>query len=112
MIIFQLGENFWIESIDLPQITIPDAAGRESSVLLPLERPGICVGQSLSQRGGPDNDNTQAIGQFDLRKQDASQISYGDFVSAVLWRVTKQAGTAGNSNQTATCMLFMRKRVG
>jgi len=108
-IIFQQGDNFWIEIVEMPLLTIPDAAGRVSSTIVTLEKSGRVVGSMIYQMGGLDNDNTQAIGQFDVRSELAAQLDYGLSITGVQWRITKQAGTAGNTLQSAFVILFMRK---
>jgi len=108
-IIFQMGDNFWIEALELPLIILTDPAGRISSAVINLTRAGTYVGGCIFQRGGPDNDNSQAVGGFDLRDEGGGSILIGDVITGVLWRVNKSIGTDGNTNANAQCILFMRK---
>jgi len=109
-IIFSDGGNFWMEFIALGTITLEDAAGRYLSADSPLERPGVFVGGSIVQRGGPDNDNTQAIASFDLREVANASLLFAEFITAVSWRITKSAGTAGSTAANGTAIIFLRKR--
>jgi len=111
-IIFQFGGNFWIEFVQLPTIVLVDAAGHQASTDVTLERPGIFVGGSIFQRGGADNDNTQAIGSFSLREGGDTALIFGDNIVSVNWAIDKEAGTAGNTNANANALVFMRKSIG
>ncbi len=109
-IIFNAGGNFWIEHIDLPTIVLTDPAGRLSSTIVNLEKPGEILTSMICQKGGPDTDNSQAVGSFDLRTEAASAMNPGTFITGCLWRVNKLIGTAGDTNANAYAMVFLRKR--
>ena len=60
-IIFQRGDLFWIEYLQVTVI-IEDAAGRFSSSNQNLTKDGVFLGGSVIARALVNNDNSQAIG--------------------------------------------------
>jgi len=106
-IIFQLGENFWIEQHDIA-ITIDDAAGIATSAIVNLDRPGTHLHSSAIVIGGADNDNSQAIGYVRMLAQ-SGNMAYGLSITGFRIRVGKVAGTAGSTAITYSVITFMRK---
>jgi len=107
-IIFEMGNEFWIEVVNLPIITVMDAAGRYNSAGVNLERSGRFIGGAILNTGGTSNDNTQAIGIQDLRASPNNVLTVGLLINAVLWRVYKEIGTAGDTTVNGIAILFMR----
>jgi len=110
-IIFELGDEFWIEHVTLATITMADAAGRITSTNTVLERPGTYLGAAFVSIGGGDVGNTQAIGWYDLRDQGGTALTFGENLTGLVWRITKQAAT-GAGTVTASVLVFMRKARG
>jgi len=107
-IIFENGDEFWIEQIR-PTVDLEDAAGRYNSDAFALERTGnvlsfSCVGQAVQ-----NNNNSEAVGSVEVRDASGANISYGERLSQIRVRVNKQIGTAGTTTQTYQVTLFMRK---
>jgi len=107
VIIFQKGDEFWIE-IGSVALSIPDAAGNAQSSIVNLERSGNYIGGTVIASTSSDNDNTQAIGLVELRGSPTGTLSFGVFTSGVRVRINKQIGTAGASNVTFHFLIFMR----
>jgi len=106
-IIFQKGNEFWIESIEL-SLSVPDVLGRTDSAVVNLERSGFFLGVAEGRVQAGNNDNTQAIGWTDIRDQGGAKLDIGDRVTGILMRVTKQAGTAGPTLITSNVLIFLR----
>jgi len=108
-IIFETGNEFWIEQLE-DTVTIEDAAGLYNSGILNLERSGRCLGFSVTVITAANNDNTQAIGSILLLDQGSGSITFGELLTGIVTRIQKQIGTAGNIVVTVKIMLFMRGR--
>jgi len=108
-IIFETGNEFWIEQLE-DTVTIPNGAGLTDSGVLNLERSGRCLGFSVTVITAASNDNSQAIGSILLLDQGSGSITYGELITGVVTRIQKLAGTAGNTVVTVKIMLFMRGR--
>jgi len=109
VIIFQKGNEFWIEQV-IVSVTIPDAAGRTTGGNTTLQRAGIFVGGAIAGQSGTDNDNSQAIGNVELRGTPTGTLTLGVFVSGVGARVAKQLGTAGNTVMSYNAIVMLRGR--
>jgi len=107
VIIFQKGNEFWIEFLSVA-LSIPDAAGNSQSSIVNLERSGNYIGGSVIATTSTDNDNTQAIGLVELRGSPTGTLSFGVFASGVRVRINKALGTAGASNVTFHFVVCMR----
>lgn len=107
-IIFQFGQEFWIEYVEAV-CTIQDAAGFYTSGAMNLEREGSYVGGIAGCRGFIDNDNSQAVGGWDLRDASGNTLTFEEVINHAHVRVHKQAGTAGNTNLTMTAIIFLKR---
>jgi len=92
-IIFQKGNNFWIESLITARTSI--AATTTSSFDSTLERPGIFLGASLAL----DIPTTvtgaeQVLISAGIRQLDNSELVFGDNISTIRTRITNQNATA------------------
>jgi len=108
-IIFELGDQFWIESHETT-VALTDSAGLKQGSDTAVDRAGTCLGYSITPTVAPSNDNQQAVGAFFCVFNDASaNLTIGLHIFNFRFRVLKQAGTAGSTNMTANLLLFMRK---
>jgi len=105
-IIFQQGNQFWIESHNVTVI-LADAAGNDDSNTQIVDRGGHLMGWTITGRFVPNNDNSQATASFAIRDTGGS-INIGDEIISFFVRMQKQIGTAGNTNFDLNVMLFMR----
>jgi len=106
-IIFSQGDEFWIEQLNLV-VQLQDAAGEYSSAVLNLEKPGSCIGYTITPTNPADNDNTQAVGIVHLTSQVGGSIASGQPISGVTANVIKAIGTAGNTNVSINVTVLMR----
>jgi len=110
-IIFQVGEEFWIES-HFVFIIVPDAAGATSSGAINLDRPGDFLGGVAIANNSATNDNAQAVGAVMLTDATPSALTFGESLTQFQVRITKLAGTAGNTQINIMVTLFLRKSRG
>jgi len=108
-IIFEKGDTFWIEFVDLP-VSLTDAAGIKNGTVVNLEKPGIFLGATIVSRTNINDDNTQGVGNVGLSNGANTALTLGLFITDVRVRVTKIIGTDGASAANYTCLLFMRGR--
>jgi len=106
-IVFNLGDEFWIEQLNLV-VQLQDAAGEYSSAVLNLQKPGNAVGYTITPTNPADNDNVQAVGIVHLTNQAGGSIASGAFITGVTANITKAIGTAGNTNVSINVSLLMR----
>jgi len=112
-IIWQFGSEFWCEHLIIPPIVTANAAGRYNSPSTALlERPGRYVGGMVAPISIPNSDNGQALGGMDMLNQDSAALAYGDFITGVIPRVSKAAGTSGSVTFSLSVTLFLRSRLG
>jgi len=104
-IIFQNGNNFWIE-YHVVAVTLSDAAGRYDSALINLVRAGRFIGGSIVSSFLTDDDNAEAIGTTELRE--ANALDFGELTSNFRVRVNKAIGTAGDVTEFFHVMIFLR----
>jgi len=107
VIVFEQGARFWIEQHSV-SLTIPDAAGRTDSAVINVDRPGNCVGHTVTAGIAASNDNSQAIALLSLLDPGSGSIANGEFITGVIARITKAAGTAGNTVVVLNITLLMR----
>jgi len=107
-VIFTNGD-FWIESV-VVTVTLEDAAGRYTGVTA-LTKHGRFVGGSVGGDDSTNNDNTQAVAGVPEIKASGGglDINYGDPITQIALRVTKQAGTAGNTIVDYFVLVYLRK---
>jgi len=106
-VIFQNGEEFWIERLNFNMV-ISDAAGIYNSGGQAIKEGFYLIG-SVSAQSLPNNDNTQATSIMQLRGQNpARNLELGDRINQIEVRIVKQAGTAGDSNVNVQVCLMMR----
>ena len=108
MTIIQDHGETWIELLEV-SLTLQDAADRYFSPSVNLERAGNFRGVSCVGQGTGNNDNSQAVGSVEVRTSGGSSITFGQFITAVNVRVTKQVGTAGALVQSYFIMVYMGK---
>jgi len=106
--IFELGDTFWIEFLQV-SVTLMDAAGSYQSGVMNLSKSGNFLACSVGVLHALNDDNTQAIGIEEVRQSGGGQIAINDFVSAIRVRTKKAIGTAGNNTVIYSVMLFMRR---
>jgi len=107
-IIFEMGKEFWVESFKAV-VTLEDAAGRYASATFTPERIGVYLGSAVSCANLQNtNDNSQAVGNIELRGAAGAELSIGSELRIFSIRVDKQAGTAGNTNNTYNALVFFR----
>jgi len=107
-IIYENGNEFWIEYFQV-SITIGDAAGTTTSSASFLERDGAFLGCAMIGRNHSNNDNTQAVSAMEIKSSGGgTNINFGDEITQINLRITKAAGTAGNTTMTFHVLVFMR----
>jgi len=106
-IVYNVGDEFWIEQLNLV-VQLQDAAGEYSSSVLSLVKPGNCIGYTITPTNPADNDNTQAVGIVHLTSQTGGSIASGAFITGVTANITKAIGTAGNTNVSINVSVLMR----
>jgi len=106
-IVFNIGNEFWIEQLNTV-VQIDDAAQEYSSVVLNLTKPGNIVGYTITPTNAANNDNTQAIGVVHLTSQGGGAIASGAFITGVIANIIKSAGTAGTSNVSINISVLIR----
>jgi len=106
-IIFEMGDEFWIEQLNLV-VQLQDAAGEYSSGVLSLTKPANCVGYTITPTNPTDNDNTQAVGIVHLTQQAGGSIASGQPITGVIANIIKEAGTDGNTNVSINVSLLLR----
>jgi len=109
VIIFQRGNEFWIEYIACT-LALTDAAGQVTGTAVDLEREGFFIGGSMSCYTAAVNDNCQAMGELEIRGLPNGTLSFGTRVAQIRARCQKQAGTDGNVTVSLAGMVFMRGR--
>jgi len=107
VIIFQMGENFWIESFFVPRANV--AAGGGASVTLTMERTGDIVGvnMAIDHALGVTPSTEIAIA---IRNTDTTVIVYGTRTSALQLRKTN--ANAADQIFGAEIIVFLRKSNG
>jgi len=108
-IVYNQGNEFWIEQHTVT-ITLIDAAGIQSTGVTNVNRPGNCVGYSVTPGFPSNNDNTQAVSLISMLDQGSGTLGVGEFITGFVVRVVKQIGTAGNTNVAINVTLLMRGR--
>jgi len=104
-IIFQRGDLFWIESLDVVRATI--LAGNEIVSDITLTKAGHVLGVSVSE----DYNTTPAIGVFlkcTVRKTDNNFIAIGDSITQI--RTERSNGDGTDRTMGMHVILFMRGR--
>jgi len=103
-IIFQLGEEFWIELVDVPTANVN--AGGFANVTFTLVKGGFWMGATVCM------DDSVVAADSPLLKMTvqngAAHLIIGDKISAV--RVRKTNGSGTNRSFGGYVMLFMRGR--
>jgi len=109
-IIFEMGDQFWIESFDV-NVTIEDAAGsyNNSAGNIPFERAGTYLGAAIVLGSLVNNDNTQAIGAVEINNIGFINLAIGNQMTGIRLVVTKTAGTAGSTVMTYSVIVFLRR---
>jgi len=90
-------------------LTITDAAGLNFSGVTNVDLGGNVVAAMISPLEIPNNDNTQAIGCFEIRDQTGGVISYGEAITGFQVRLVKQIGTAGATITIWQILIWIRK---
>jgi len=101
------GPEFWIEQLQMT-FTIPDAAGETTSGSVALQKSGTLLGVAATFVNGDNNDNTQAIGNFDVRTNAGLPAVIGNHAISLNVRVHKELGTAGATSVTILVLAFVR----
>jgi len=109
-VIFQKGNEFWIEHIPVT-ISLVDAAGLITGVAVPLQKPGFFLGGSIVWTSVASNDNAAAVGAVEIRGLPTGSLStLGTFVEQVRARIQKTLGTDGAATLNGICMVYLRGR--
>jgi len=108
VIIFEHGDEFWIEHLNI-DISLGDPAGRYVSSAAALERSGVYVGSAIITQLLTNNDNTQAMGGMPEVRAGGAPAAYGTFTDTIIIRQTKQIGTAGATIVNYQALIFLKK---
>lgn len=107
-IIFGLGDEFWIESHQIT-ISILDAVGISQSGNIALDRPGTCLGITMTGIETSNVDNIQLIGGSDIGVNgNTDNWEYGLHIFDFRVRLFKLVGTGGATPYNINVLLFMR----
>lgn len=108
-IVFEFGDEFWIEHIRLGGTGLPNGATRTDTTAVQLERAGRFVGASVYLTFITNNTNADALGAIQLREGSAGGVlNYGARIESVLFRFQKEAG-AGDGSITFEALIFLKK---
>jgi len=104
VIIFEMGNEFWIESIVLPRVSI--AGGALNVTDQALERAGFFLGCALSL----DNNGINSVGittqECIVRNTDDSDVIYGQAMNTI--RIVRANNAAGAILSGVKVLIFMR----
>jgi len=104
VIIFQTGEEFWIESIIVPRTTILAAASLTTDST--LERAGVFLGSSGTLDGNEAVTVTPDVA-LTVKRTTGGQLTIGLNITAVRSQI--QNNDAGSVLMGAKILVFMRK---
>lgn len=110
-IIFMQGDVFWIES-HMIDFVIVDAAGTTLSAITNLDKPGTCLGYSMTLTETDTNTNVRALGGVMLQNQAGAIIHAPVDITGIRIRSSKEVGSTGNVTVDYNVILFMRKSRG
>jgi len=102
-IIYERGKKFWIEYHQV-SVTLEDPAGSEDSAVIPVDRPGVHLGNSVTLRDSGNGDAVRSIGSYGI----IGFLGVGTILNNFTIRVQKQISTEGSIASTWHVLLFMR----
>jgi len=108
MVIFFITGDFWIETIEFPNLALGDPAGQITSPAVNLEKGGHFCGGTISPGFINNSANGQAVSTVELRDGGGGSLQIGEEITSITMRVTKQAGVGGD-DIAAKAVVFMRK---
>jgi len=107
-VVYEFGDEFWIEHLRIGGTALPDAAGRTTTASINLERSGHFVGASVYKTFIENNSNAQQFGTEHLRHGGGAVLSQGELVNSLEIRFDKGIGT-GTGTVTYEITVFLKK---
>jgi len=107
-VIFEHGDEFWIEYLRIGGTALPNAAGRTTTASVLLERSGHYVGGYVNKTFIENNSNAQGYGTEHIRNNLGGTIAQGDLINGIQIRFDKIIGT-GTGTITFEIIVFLKK---